>query len=157
MDNKTLISMYYNFANATSEGKWKNQLDFLKLLNERDDLYLTLMSPYETGTFAADNKQFLLSFVNQQFKNFQANDEPLDKLFFSIVIRQFTNIKHSSKIPQKRLAMCLVTSNGVVPISKEDNILASTTNASNGTKLAPEKGVTYISFDDMLGYLNIGT
>lgn len=155
MDKKTLINMNYAFANQNSEQKWIQQLTFLKELSLRDDLYITIMSPYDAGTFAQDNNEHLLSFVNQQFKISQANDDKLEDLFFSVVIRQFTNIKNNKNIPQKRVSICMIKQDSIYPASKEQTIAASTICSQTGKTLKPEKGVTYIGFEEMLGYLKI--
>lgn len=155
MDKNTLININYSFANQSSNEKWTQQLKFLKELSLRDDLYITINSNYDIGKFANDNNEHLLSFMNQQFKISQANDCPLEDLIFSVVVRQFTNIKNNKNIPQKRVAICVLKQDGIYPVSKEQTISACTTCHKTGKLLKPEKGVTYIGFQKMLEYLGI--
>lgn len=155
MDKNTLINMNYSFANQSSKEKWIQQLTFLKELSLRDDLYITITGKYNTGTFAQDNNEYILSFINQQFKEANANDDNIEDLVFSVVIRQFTKIKNNKGIPQKRVAICIMKQDGIYPVSKEQTISASTTCYKTGKSLKPEKGVTYIGFEQMLEYLKI--
>lgn len=155
MNKNALIDINYSFANQNSNQKWTKQLNFLKELSLRDDLYITINCEYDSGTFANDNNEYLLSFVNQQFKEAYSNDNGLEDLLFSIVVRQFTKIKNDNEIPQKRVAICIIKQDGIYSINKEDTIAACTTCHQTGKPLKPEKGVTYIGFDQMLKYLEI--
>lgn len=149
--------MYYGFCDLNTESKWEKQLNLLKEFSQRDDMYVTIVSPYDSGTFGEDNNQYILSFVNQQFKNAQMNGDKLEDVFFSVVIRQFTNIKNPNNISQKRVAICMLKYDNIYPASQKQTIDALTICAETGKPLKPEKGVTYIGFEEMLDYLNINT
>lgn len=155
MNNSDLIEMHYNFANTESNGLWMAQLQFLKLLVERDDLFITINSPDEVGTFAHDNKQYLLAFINNEFKKENMVNNNLENLIFAVVIRQFTDEKNKRNIPKKKIAMCCLKQNGVYPIKAKDALFAATTDFQTGNKIAKEKDVDYIDFTEMLKILNI--
>jgi hypothetical protein len=150
-----MAEKYYNLADDESNHLWTAQLQFLKLLTDREDLYITINSPDEVGTFANDNKQYLLSFIYNEFKKENMVNDNLDRLIFAVVIRQFTEELTNRNIPKKRVAMCCLKQNGVYPIKAKDALLAATTDFQTGNKIAKEDDVEYIDFKEMLQYLNI--
>lgn len=150
-----MTEMYYNLANKESKSLWTAQLQFLKLLVERDDLYITINSPDEVGVFANDNKQYLLSFINNEFKKENMVNDNLNNLILAVVIRQFTDELTDRNLPKKRIAMCCLKQNGVYPIKAKDALLAATTDFQTGNKIAKEDDVEYIDFKEMLKHLNM--
>ena len=157
IDSDSLVSLYSAQILNYTQGKWKEQVNFLKKLYERDDLFLTIVHTNDSyGTFGNDNKQYLLSFIKQEIIEALENNTFDNKKFgFIMTIRQFTNIMHKPNIPVKRVSMCYINNDGIFPISKKDIIIANSTCAITGKKIKKEEGVQFVGFENMLGYLNI--
>ena len=157
IDSDSLVSLYSAQILNYTQGKWKEQLNFLKKLYERDDLFLSILHTNDSyGTFGNDNKQYLLSFIKQEIIDALENNTFDNKKFgFIMTIRQFTNIMHKPNIPVKRVSMCYINNDGIFPISKKDIIIANSTCAMTGKKIKKEEGVQYVGFEKMLDYLNI--
>jgi hypothetical protein len=150
------IEMNEFFIKNNVGEKWDEQIDLLKNLYKRDDLFLTILSHYsgDFATFGEDNKHFILNFINDEIKNAQMSGD-LENLNFALVIRQFTKIFYKNKTPEKRVAMCILNQDGIHPISKKDALKSSLTHPETGEKLKKEKGVHHISFQEMMKTLNL--
>jgi hypothetical protein len=149
-------SSQYIIANSNHPDDWAKTIDLLEQLYQRNDLFITIMSTLTeyAATFSNDNKHYMLSFINNQIKNAQLKGV-YDDLGFSIVIRQFTKIKKSQGIPEKRVGMALLKKSHIHPLSKEDALSAMTQDPFTGQNQPKEEGVNCKSFQDMLKFLNI--
>jgi len=134
--------------------EWKEQLELLKYFMQRSDLILTVscIEIDEIGTFGNDNKENLLSFIGNCLM--LAEDEEINPLSFSVIVRQFTDVYINKKIPEKNVGACIINEHGIFPLSKKDIMMASLTCAKTGKKLKKEENVTYMSFNNLLQELN---
>ncbi len=155
IDSESNIEMNEFFIKNNVGEKWNKQIELLKKLYEREDLFLTILSHYsgDFATFGEDNKHFILNFINDEIK-YALISEELENLNFSLVIRQSTKIFHNNKTPEKRVAMCILNQDGIHPISKKDALKSSLVHPETGEKLKKEKGVHYVSFEEMMRTLN---
>lgn len=152
---ETVLKMNEKFIQNIVDEEWDSQIYLFREISKRNDLYTTILSFDGTqGTFANDNKEHLLNFIKEQFKKAKDNN-CIDKLFFSVAIRQFTDKKMSNGIPEKNVAMCAINKDGIIPFSKKEALEYSTTCYKTGKRLPKEKGVNYCSFNRMLENLNL--
>lgn len=129
--------------------KWKEQLNLLKYFIDRTDLKLTVSSIElnEIGEFGQDNKNKLFEFI--EYCLMKAENHKIDKLTFSVIVRQFTDIFIEKTIPEKYVGACVLNEHGIFPLSKKDIMMASLICAETGKKLKKEKTVTYMSFNNL--------
>lgn len=129
--------------------RWKEQLDLLKYFKNRTDLKLTVscIEINKTVQFDQENKENLFEFI--EYCLIVAENNGIEKLTLSVIIRYFTDVYIDKSTPEKYVGACILNDHGIFGLSKKDIMMASLTCAETGKKLKQEKNVSYMSFDDL--------
>ena len=117
-----------------------------KIPDDLNDLYLTILTPDGTSTFARDNAEHFKPWFLVQLAKLNNQDRKWGAIV--LVKRQFTQLKDTKTgLPIKKISACRLEKEGVcVPLTAEETRSAFHVDAKTGKLLKPEPHVTFVDF-----------